>query len=143
MKREHKLKRHTVTIVDEGEAQYIVTELGPNVVVDALPIVEPEHIARARSLGYTGTDKQAVWQMTREHDLLHVLLAEALDTMSIALKLASDRLRSDRTGSTHTEITEAAHQEVWREEETVLFLQRLLNKQRSNPLFLVDELHWE
>jgi hypothetical protein len=43
----------------------------------AAPVMDPENIARARSLGYTGSDADAVWEMTRHHDLVHTLLAEA------------------------------------------------------------------
>ena len=41
----------------------------------AAPVYDEESIARAKALGYKGDDP--VWQMTRHHDYVHQLLAEA------------------------------------------------------------------
>lgn len=37
----------------------------------------PEDVDRARSLGYVGTAEEVVLQMTREHDVLHHVVATA------------------------------------------------------------------
>jgi hypothetical protein len=58
-------RRRATTIFDDG------SELA------AAPVMDEENIARARSLGYVGSDEEAVWEMTRHHDLVHTLLAEA------------------------------------------------------------------
>lgn len=44
-----------------------------------VPRFDPEDIERARSLGYQGTDHDAVWAMTRDHDLIHSLVAYCID----------------------------------------------------------------
>jgi hypothetical protein len=61
----HEHKRRATTVFDDGSE------------LTAAPVMDEENIARARSLGYTGTDEDAVWEMTRHHDLVHTLLAEA------------------------------------------------------------------
>jgi hypothetical protein len=43
----------------------------------AAPVMDAENIARARALGYSGSDDEAVWAMTRHHDLVHTVIAEA------------------------------------------------------------------
>jgi len=58
-------KRRARTVFDDGSD------------LVAAPVMDQENIARARSLGYTGADEDAVWEMTRHHDLVHTLLAEA------------------------------------------------------------------
>lgn len=58
------------------DRQRVVTEFPGHLVVEAAPQV-PEQVEHARSLGYAGTDEEAVWQMTAEHDLLHTVLAVA------------------------------------------------------------------
>jgi hypothetical protein len=45
--------------------------------VAAAPVMDDENVARARALGYEGSDADAVWAMTRHHDLVHTLMAEA------------------------------------------------------------------
>jgi hypothetical protein len=61
----HEHKRRATTVFDDGSE------------LTAAPVMDQENIARARSLGYKGTDEEAVWEMTRHHDLVHTLLAEA------------------------------------------------------------------
>lgn len=57
--------RRAETIFDDGSR------------VPAAPVMDDENIARARALGYTGSDDEAVWAMTRHHDLVHTVIAEA------------------------------------------------------------------
>jgi hypothetical protein len=45
----------------------------------ALSFYDDESVARARALGYLGTDREAVDAMTADHDLLHSLVALAID----------------------------------------------------------------
>jgi len=71
----HRLKGAVVEIDDE--AQRAKTRFNDGSELPAAPVMDPENIARARSLGYGGTDEEAVWDMTRHHDLVHSLLAEA------------------------------------------------------------------
>lgn len=39
--------------------------------------MDEEFVARARSLGYSGSDEAAVWATTADHDVLHTAMAEA------------------------------------------------------------------
>ena len=71
----HNLRRCRVEINDDGRRATTVFDDGSELV--AAPVMDSENIARARSLGYAGSDEDAVWKMTRHHDLVHTLLAEA------------------------------------------------------------------
>jgi hypothetical protein len=72
---EYRLKHCRFTIDDE--ARRVETIFDDGEVVAGTPYHDEESIARARALGYAGTDEEVVWQMTRHHDLLHHLVAEA------------------------------------------------------------------
>jgi hypothetical protein len=71
----HKLRRSRIEIDDERQRATTVFDDGSELV--AAPVMDDENIARARTLGYSGSDAEAVWRMTRHHDLVHTLLAEA------------------------------------------------------------------
>lgn len=52
---------------------------------------DEEDVARARSLGYTGTDLEVCAALHREHDLAHHLVAQALGwPSSMVLRLAAE-----------------------------------------------------
>lgn len=53
----------------------MTTRFADGAVLVAAPVDDAESRAHASALGYRGAD--AVWAMTRDHDLLHTLLAEA------------------------------------------------------------------
>jgi hypothetical protein len=72
--------------------------------------------ARARSLGYDGWATDAVWKMTLDHDLLHMLLAQAEGLPH------SPTLYAVAKG----EPVDAGVADL--EERRVLFIQRLLNE---------------
>jgi hypothetical protein len=110
-----------LTIVIDEQYRTVTTTLPDGAVIVAAPNMDEESISRARSLGYTDPDDMdAVWQMTKDHERLHHLLAEAEGLQcSIALWYAAhpdspmdehDRGRADR------------------EERVVLLIQRLLNQ---------------
>jgi hypothetical protein len=71
----HRLRGCRVEIDDE--TQRAVTKFDDGSELAAAPVLDEENIARARALGYSGSDEEAVWSMTRHHDLVHSLLAEA------------------------------------------------------------------
>jgi hypothetical protein len=71
----HKLRRSRCEIDEERHRATTIFDDGSQIV--AAPVMDDENIARARALGYAGSDEQAVWEMTRHHDLVHTLLAEA------------------------------------------------------------------
>jgi hypothetical protein len=71
----HGLRRCRFEIDDDRRRAKTVFDDGSELV--AAPVMDPENVARARSLGYAGSDEEAVWKMTRHHDLVHTLLAEA------------------------------------------------------------------
>ncbi len=69
--------RHcTVQITEHQQARHVATIFTDGTKTTAIPNDDPESRARARSLGY-GQHPEAVWQMTRWHDLLHTVIAEA------------------------------------------------------------------
>jgi len=72
---EYRFQHCRVTIDDAG--QRVETVFDDGAVVAAIPEFDDESIARARALGYRGTDDEAVWSMTRHHDLMHTVIAEA------------------------------------------------------------------
>lgn len=66
------------SIVDVDEERRIVTTtFSDGSALVAAPTYDEESVIRARALGYAGTGEEAVWAMTRHHDLLHTLIAEA------------------------------------------------------------------
>ena len=82
----------------------------------AAPVMDEENIARARTLGYRGSDEEAVWSMTRHHDLVHTLLAEAEGfPFSLTLHAVANGY----------ELPPGTSQ---REERIVFLIQRLLNE---------------
>lgn len=72
---EYQLKTCRFTIDDE--AQRVETIFGDGVTVAGTPNFDEESVSRARALGYEGSDDEVVWLMTRHHDLLHHVVAEA------------------------------------------------------------------
>lgn len=99
----------------DDEAQRVRTTFADGSELVATPQHDAESIARARSLGYTGTDEEVVWGLTRDHDLLHSLLAEAQGLG------ASPTLHAVARGARVDPV--AADME----ERAVLLIQRLLN----------------
>jgi hypothetical protein len=71
----HNLRRSRCEIDEELRRATTIFDDGSQIV--AAPVMDAENIARARALGYSGSDEEAVWEMTRHHDLVHTLLAEA------------------------------------------------------------------
>jgi hypothetical protein len=61
----------------DDETRRAETIFGDGSRLAAAPVMDPENIARARALGYEGSDEDAVWEMTRHHDLVHTVIAEA------------------------------------------------------------------
>lgn len=64
-----------VTIDDD--AKTVTTTFPDGIQLVAAPRMDSESVARARTLGYQGSDEEAVWAMCRDHDVLHTLLADA------------------------------------------------------------------
>jgi hypothetical protein len=71
----HQMRRCRFEIDEQARRATTIFDDGSQLV--AAPVMDEENIARARVLGYTGSDDEAVWDMTRHHDLVHTLLAEA------------------------------------------------------------------
>jgi hypothetical protein len=67
--------RNTIVIDHEEHTVTTIFEDGSKVV--AAPNYDEESYQRARSLGYGGPPRWAVWCMTRDHDLAHMLIANA------------------------------------------------------------------
>ena len=108
------MKRCRFEIDDENKRARTVFDDGSELV--AAPVMDSENIARARVLGYTGTDEEAVWEMTRHHDLVHTLLAEAEGfPFSLTLHAVANGY----------ELPPGTSQ---REERIVFLIQRLLNQ---------------
>lgn len=55
----------------------VLTRFVDGTQVDARAVYDPASLAMARDLGYQGSDLAAVDAMTREHDLMHTVLALA------------------------------------------------------------------
>ena len=72
---EHRFEHCRVVI--NVTARWLSTTFSDGAELIAAPNMDAESIARARSLGYCGSDSYAVWAMTRDHELLHTLIAEA------------------------------------------------------------------
>ncbi len=110
----HRLRRCRVEINDERRRAKTVFDDGSELV--AAPVMDEENIARARALGYDGSDAEAVWEMTRHHDLVHTLLAEAEGfPFSLTLHAVANGY----------ELPPGMSQ---REERIVFLIQRLLNE---------------
>jgi hypothetical protein len=71
----HQMKNCRFEIDDEKRRAETIFEDGSR--LPAAPILDAENVARARALGYAGSDEDAVWAMTRHHDLVHTVIAEA------------------------------------------------------------------
>jgi hypothetical protein len=67
----HGLRRCRFEIDDERCRAKTVFDDGSELV--AAPVMDPENVARARSLGDAGSDEEAGRRMTRYHDLVHTL----------------------------------------------------------------------
>lgn len=108
----------TLVEVDE-QARTVTTTFADGARLTASPSMDAENVARARALGYRGSDGDVVWAMTRDHDPLHTVLTEAQgwDT-SMTLWMAA-----------HPAVvaTGEVRLEMEREERTVLLIQRLMN----------------
>lgn len=68
----------TMTVDIDEVAQRVTTTLPDGRRLVAEPIYDEECGQRALSLGYGSEGANAIWEMTREHDLAHCLLAHAL-----------------------------------------------------------------
>lgn len=112
---------YTYVEIDEHNHR-VTTTFDDGKTVDAIPQYEDEHLVRAHSLGYHGSNP--VWEMTKDHDLFHTIVAEAQ-----GLKYSA-ALRPVATGEPAEK--EAAH----REECLVLLLQRFSNLGREGFLAL-------
>jgi hypothetical protein len=71
----HQMKNCRFEIDDDARRAETIFEDGSRLA--AAPVLDAENIARARALGYEGSDEDAVWAMTRHHDLVHTVIAEA------------------------------------------------------------------
>ena len=116
----------TLTKIEVNEEErYVRTTFGDGLEIVARPVADEESIARAYSLGYLTimpahvlVVQEALWQMCRDHDRLHTLLAEAEGKKySVALRYAA-------LGHKPPSMVQA---EIDREERIVLLMQRLMN----------------
>lgn len=99
------------------EGDTVITTLPDGAVVVAKPNYTKEDADRARRMGYRGEGVTRVIDMTRDHDWLHTLLADALGFDE------SYALRAAVTGE-ENDLSDA-------EEDVVLAMQRLLNLHRE------------
>ncbi len=109
----HRLRSCRFEVDDEQLRARTVFDDGSQLV--AAPVMTDENIARARALGYRGSSEEAVWAMTRHHDLVHTLLAEA-EGFAFSLTL--------HAVANGYELPPGMAQ---REERIVFLIQRLLN----------------
>jgi hypothetical protein len=116
----HSMRRCRFEIDDQRRRARTVFDDGSELV--AAPVMNDENIARARALGYAGGDEEAVWEMTRHHDLVHTLLAEA-EGFPFSLTLHSV--------ANGYELPPGMSQ---REERIVFLIQRLLNEGMAGVL---------
>ena len=88
---------------------------GVELLADTPSTDDQEAVARARALGYTGDDEEVVWQMTRMHNICHMLLA--------------DSQGRQYSHTLYAAATDDSYDPTWaREEEGVVhLLQRALN----------------
>lgn len=109
-------------VVVDPDTQTVTTTFADGSQLVAAAVHDDESGARAAALGYPvwiGLE-QAVWEMTRDHDRLHTLLAEAQGhPASIALWYAAHPEQEMRAAD---KLMAAI------EERTVLLIQRLLNE---------------
>lgn len=110
--------------INEDE-RYVRTTFDDGLEVVARPVVDDENVARAQSLGYIQVEpttvavELALWQMCRDHDILHTLLAEAEGRRwSLSLRYAASGARPSSS---------MVWTEMDREERAVLLVQRILN----------------
>jgi hypothetical protein len=68
-----------VLVEIDDEQEHVATYFPDGHYTPAVANGSTEDIARARSLGYAGTDEEVVWKMTRDHDVLHSAIANAID----------------------------------------------------------------
>jgi hypothetical protein len=116
----HSMRRCRFEIDDQRRRARTVFDDGSELV--AAPVMNDENIARARALGYAGGDEEAVWEMTRHHDLVHTLLAES-EGFPFSLTLHSV--------ANGYELPPGMSQ---REERIVFLIQRLLNEGMAGVL---------
>jgi hypothetical protein len=68
----HEMKNCRFEIDDDARRAQTIFKDGSRLA--AAPVMDAENIARARALGYKdGSDADAVWAMTRHHDLVHAV----------------------------------------------------------------------
>lgn len=97
-------------------ANFVTTVFPDGHALHAHPQFGEEHVARARALGYEGDDVDAVEAMTRDHDVIHSLVAEARGESFSPVLYAAAHGRSFEGDD---------------EERIVFLIQRLLNQGRS------------
>lgn len=100
----------------ERESASVRTTFHDGISLHAVPMTGEADVRRARALGYCGTDDEVLAAMTRDHDVLHTLLAVARG------KRWSEALRDAAVGVDTPDCVEAMD-----EERIVLLIQRLLN----------------
>jgi hypothetical protein len=107
-----------VTIDIWDDAQTLRTTFADGLVLPAAANDDAASVHRAMLLGYRGPD--ATWQMSRDHEIIHSLLAEALGyKWSPTLHCAAVRWAGGER--------ETTHDETQREETVVLALQETAN----------------
>jgi hypothetical protein len=108
------LQHSCYQLVNEND-KTVVTHFADGSSLTAVPNYDDESVARAEALGY-GWAADPVWQMTKEHDRLHMELAQAQgDPHSPTLHAVANRQDPDSDGG-------------HREECLVFHVQRLLNE---------------
>lgn len=96
----------------------VTTGFGDGGELRAAPVMDEESVARARSLGYRGSDEAVVWAMTCDHDRIHMELAQAEGSQWRRV------LHGVVTGE------HACSDEAHREECRVFYVQRKVNEAR-------------
>jgi hypothetical protein len=117
------MRTHAKPTIHVNETDRIVTTIFEDgATLHAAPNEDEESMARANALGYTDGRwvPDAIWAMTKDHERLHHLVAEALgDDHSIALWYAAHP---------DEQMSEAEQHQANNEERIVLLIQRLLNQ---------------
>jgi hypothetical protein len=67
---------HCLVVIDP-DGRSVTTRFEDGAEVVARPNLDGKSIARARSLGYRGSDDAVAWAMTADHNLMHALVAKA------------------------------------------------------------------
>jgi hypothetical protein len=111
-----------LTVTVDDTARTVTSKFPDGLELRAVASVTVEDAARARELGYTGTDTEAAWAMHAEHDLLHHVVARA-EGWPYSMVLRQVALEQT-----------AAHGFGGREERLVFLLARALNKGLSGLL---------